>query len=207
MKDCLKPSTSSKLKSSCRAPVAPFLRRRFATIPRWAPSTSSAEAVARPGWTSLELSYFACWARTGDPTAVQLRSVYLDPLKSRMPFASDPGDGLRHVAVTLLRLSDADGSFGRITLEVGSGAEDDDIWTRTSEWFEDFDPLSYANWSVTRATLRIEFHPENEGGPAKVMTVDLRTPHGTNLKDLPRRYATIVEKNLLRWGLLQDATT
>ena len=39
------------------------------------------------------------------------------------------------------------------------------------------------------------------------MTVDLRTPHGTNLKDLPRRYAAVIEKNLLRWGLLQDATT
>ena len=142
----------------------------------------------------------------GDPKAVRLRSVNLDGLKSRMPFASDPGDGLRRVAVTLLRLSDADGSFGRITLEVGSGAEEDDIWTRSSEWFEHFDPLTYANWSVTQATLRIEFHPENEGGPPKVMTVDLRTPHGTNLKDLPRRYATIVEKNLLRWGLLQDGT-
>ena len=123
-----------------------------------------------------------------------------------MPFASDPGDGVRRVAVTLLRLRDADDSFGRITLEVGSEADDEDIWTRSSEWFEDFDPLTYANWSVTQASLRIEFHPENEGGPAKVMTVDLRTPHGTNLKDLPRRYATIVEKNLLRWGLLQDAT-
>jgi hypothetical protein len=39
------------------------------------------------------------------------------------------------------------------------------------------------------------------------MTVDLRVPHGTNLKDLPRRYATVIEKNLLRWDLLQDAST
>ncbi len=175
------------------------------------PALGTIDVVSRGGRPArLDIArafIFRLLGSTGDPTAVQLRSVYLDPLKSRMPFASDSGDGLRHVAVTLLRLSDADGSFGRITLEVGSGAEDDDIWTRTSEWFEDFDPLSYANWSVTRATLRIEFHPENEGGPAKVVTVDLRTPHGTNLKDLPRRYATIVEKNLLRWGLLQDATT
>jgi hypothetical protein len=142
----------------------------------------------------------------GDPKAVRLRIVNLDGLKSRMPFASHPSDGLRRVAVTLLRLGDAGGSFGRITLEVGSGADDDDVWTRSSEWFGDFDPLIYPNWSVTRASLRIEFYPENEGGPPKTITVDLRTPHGTNLKDLPRRYATIVEKNLLRWGLLQDAT-
>jgi hypothetical protein len=138
--------------------------------------------------------------------AVRPRTVSLDGLKSRMPFASEPGDGLQRLAVTLLRLSDADGSFGRIALEVGSGADDDDIWTRSGEWFEDFDPLTEANWSVTQATLRVEFHPENEKGSSKVMIVDLRTPHGTNLKDLPRRYATIVAKNLLRWGLLQDAT-
>lgn len=140
-----------------------------------------------------------------NPEAVRLRSVNLDGLKSRIPFASDPGDGVRRVAVILLRLRDADESFGRITLEVGSEADDEDIWTRSGEWFEDSDPLTYANWSVTQASLRIEFYPENEGGPAKAMTVDLRTPHGTNLKDLPRRYATIIEKNLLHWGLLQDA--
>jgi hypothetical protein len=141
-----------------------------------------------------------------DPKAVKLRSVNLDGLKSRITFASDPGDGVRRVAINLLRLRDADESFGRVTLEVGSEADDEDIWTRSGEWFEDSDPLTYANWSVTQASLRIEFHPENEGGPAKVMTVDLRTPNGTNLKDLPRRYAAVIEKNLLRWGLLQDAT-
>lgn len=141
-----------------------------------------------------------------DPKAVRLRTVNLDGLKSRMPFASDPGDAVRRVAVILLRLRDANESFGRITLEVGSEADDEDIWTRSSDWFEDSDPLAYADWSVTQASLRIEFYPENEGGPAKAMTVDLRTPHGTNLKDLPRRYAMIVEKNLLHWGLLQDAT-
>jgi hypothetical protein len=141
-----------------------------------------------------------------DPQAVRLRNVYLDGLKSRMSFASDPRDGLRRVAVALLRLSDADRGFGRVTLEVGSEADDGDIWTRSAEWFEDFNPLAYPNWSVNQASLRIEFHPENEGGPAKVMTVDLRVPHGTNLKDLPRRYATVIEKNLVRWGLLQDAS-
>jgi hypothetical protein len=76
-----------------------------------------------------------------DPTAVRLRNVYLNRLKSKMSFASDPGDGLRRVAVTLLRLGDTDGSFGRITLEVGSEADDEDIWTRSHEWFEDFDPV------------------------------------------------------------------
>jgi hypothetical protein len=141
-----------------------------------------------------------------DPKTVRLRSVCLDGLKSRMPFASDLGDGLRRVAVTLLRLRYAEESFARITLEVGGEADDEDIWTLSREWFEDFDPLAHANWSVTQASLRIEFYPENEGAPAKVMTVDLRAPHGTNLKDLPRRYATVIERNLLQWGLLLDAS-
>jgi hypothetical protein len=141
-----------------------------------------------------------------DPTVVRLRYVNLDGLKFRMPFASDPGDGMRRVAVILLRLHDADESFGRITLEVGSEAGDEDIWTRGGEWFEDSNPLTQANWSVTQAKLRIEFYPEKEDGPAKIVTVDLRTPHGTNLKDLPRHQAAVIEKNLLRWGLLQDAS-
>lgn len=140
-----------------------------------------------------------------DAETVEPRGVHLDGLKSRMPFASDSGDGLRRVAVTLLRLRYADESFARITLEVGSEANEEDIWTRSRDWFEDFNPLGRADWSVTQASLRIEFYPENEGGPAKVITVDLRTPHGTNLKDLPRRYTTVIERNLVRWGLLGDA--
>lgn len=155
---------------------------------------------------SIARAFMQCLLRSeSDPETVKLRSVHLDGLKSRTPFASDSGDGLRRVAVTLLRLRHADESFARITLEVGSEAYDEDIWTLSHEWFEDFDPLAYANWSVTQASLRIEFYPENEGGAARVMTVDLRAPHGTNLKDLPRRYATVIEKNLLRWGLLLDA--
>jgi hypothetical protein len=94
-----------------------------------------------------------------DPKAIRLRSVYLDGLKSRMSFASDPRDGLRRVAVTLLRLSDTDGSFGRITLQVGSGGDDEDIWSRSREWFEDFDPLAYSSWSVTQASLRVRVSP------------------------------------------------
>jgi hypothetical protein len=142
-----------------------------------------------------------------DPKAIRLRSVDLDGLKSRRPFATDPRDGVRSVAVILLRLRDLDESFGRITLEVGSAADDEDIWARSGEWFADSDPLTHANWSVTQASLRIEFLPDDEGGPTKAMTVELRTPHGTNLKDLPRRYATLIEKNLLSWGLLQDASS
>jgi hypothetical protein len=142
-----------------------------------------------------------------DPEAVRLRRIDLDGLKSRMPFDTDPGDGVRRVSVTLLRLRDADESFGRITLEVGGEGDSQDIWSRSSEWFEDFDPLMLTNWSVTQANLRVEFHAENDGGSEKAVTADLRAPHGTNLKDLPRRYATIVEKNLLRWGLLQNVTS
>ena len=65
----------------------------------------------------------------------------------------------------LLRLRDADESFGRITLEVGSEADYEDIWTRSGEWFEDFDPLTYANWSVTQASLSRYIENAKRVGP------------------------------------------
>lgn len=142
-----------------------------------------------------------------DLRTIKPRHVNLSRLKSRMEFPTDQSDGVRSVIVSVLRLADIDGDFGRITLEIGGSSDDEDIWTRSGKWFGESNPLKRAGWFVTQARLRIEFYPDKEGGPIKNLSVDLRTPHGTNLKDLPRRHSAVIEKCLLHWGLLLDGGT
>ena len=61
------------------------------------------------------------------------RDFDLDRLKLPMPFPTDPSDGIKSVEVTLLRLRDAAGHFGRVTIEVDG--EHPDICSTSAGWF------------------------------------------------------------------------
>jgi hypothetical protein len=52
-------------------------------------------------------------------TPLRPRDFDLDRLKRPMPFPTDPSDGITSVEVTLLRLRNVAGHFGRVTIEVG----------------------------------------------------------------------------------------
>ena len=64
---------------------------------------------------------------------VRPRDFDLDRLKRPMPFPTDPSDGIKSVEVTLLRLRNAAGHFGRVTIEVDG--EHPDICSTSAGWF------------------------------------------------------------------------
>jgi hypothetical protein len=135
---------------------------------------------------------------------VRPRDFDLDRLKRPMPFATDPSDGIKGVEVTFLRLRDAAGRFCRVALEADD--EHPDIHEDSAGCFGDFDPLQRPQWRVVQAKLRIAFRPEGHGKRAKAITVELRAPNGSNLRDQTRRHQIISEKYLARWGLIKNAT-
>jgi hypothetical protein len=128
----------------------------------------------------------------------------LDRLKRPMPFPTDPSDGIRSVEVTLLRLRNTAGGFGRVTIDVDD-AEHGDIHARSACWFGDSDLLRRPDWQVTQAKLKIAFYPEAKGKRAKTINVELRAPNGSNLRDQTRRHQIVSEKYLARWGLIKKA--
>jgi hypothetical protein len=133
-------------------------------------------------------------------TPVRPRDFNLDRLKHPMVFPTDPSDGIKRVQVTLLRLRNAAGHFGRLTIEV----DHPDIYWTSAAWFGDFDPLRRPEWRVMQARLRIAFHPEGPGKPGKSITVELRAPNGSNLRDQTRRHQIVSEKYLVRWALIEE---
>jgi len=137
-------------------------------------------------------------------TPVSGRDFDLDRLKRLAAFPTDPSDGIKSVEVTLLRLRNTAGGFGRVTIEIDD-AELGDIRARSACWFGDFDLLRRPDWQVTQAKLKIAFYPEAKGKRAKTINVELRAPNGSNLRDQTRRHQIVSEKYLARWGLIKKA--
>jgi hypothetical protein len=132
-------------------------------------------------------------------TSVSRRDFDLNRLKRPAAFPTDPVDGVKSVEVTLLRLRN---NTGRVTIEPDD-AERGGIHATSALWFGDCDPLRLPYWQVTQAKLKIAFHPEGAGRRAMTISVELRTPNGSNLRDQTRRHQIISEKYLARWGLIK----
>jgi hypothetical protein len=109
------------------------------------------------------------------PRLVRRRNFDLDRLKRVTPFPTDPIDGIKSVAVTLLRLSNFARGFVRLTIEVDQD-EQTDIYAASARCFGDSDPLRRPEWRVSQANLRINFHPEGKSKRAKTINVELRAP-------------------------------
>jgi hypothetical protein len=130
------------------------------------------------------------------------RHFDLDRLKRPIAFPRDQADGINDVRVTLLRLANIADRFGRLTIEIDD-AEAGSIYDTSASWFGDADPLKRPNWRVTHAKLRIVFHREAREKRDKAITVELRAPNGSNLKDQTRRHQLVSVKYLERWGLIE----
>ncbi len=127
----------------------------------------------------------------------------LDRLRKSASFPTETVDGIKEVHILLLRLADMGDQFGQVTLEIDKG-QNTDIHAASRIWFGTNDPLNGGGWRVLQAKLRITFHPDKPGAREKTITVDLRRPNGSNLRDQTRKHQIIAEKYLERWGLIES---
>ena len=129
------------------------------------------------------------------------RRFTLDRLKRPLAAESDAADGIRSVKVVLLRLAPVTGGFGRLTIEVDP-SDRTDICARSGQWFRDADPLQWPEWHVTQAKLRVVFHREAGKTRDKTITIELRAPNGSNIREQIQQHQIISHKYLERWGLV-----
>ena len=134
---------------------------------------------------------------------VARRYFNLERLRRPQAFVTDPEDGIKVVKVTLLRLARIGVPFERVTIEVDP-SDAVDICTRSTRWFGGRNPLLWPEWQVTHAALRIVFHPDSGRVRETAISIELRRPDGSNLRDQTRRHQIISQKYLARWGSLHD---
>jgi hypothetical protein len=132
---------------------------------------------------------------------VSTRRFGLERLRRPMAFESDPADGIASVKLTMLRLERMGARYERVTIEVDP-SDRTDLCARSAHWFGNTDPLRSPEWSVTHAMLRIVFHPEGGKTRKTTVSIQLRAPNGSNLRDQTRRHQVISQKYLTRWGLI-----
>ena len=93
-------------------------------------------------------------------------------------------------------------STERLTLEVDrSGGRT--LYQAAQEWFGPYDPLPNAG-RITHAKLAIEFERREGQRRGRLLQLELREPHGCNLRDRSEEERLIGEKYLRRWGLVRD---
>ena len=98
-------------------------------------------------------------------------------------FEFDTADGIKAVRVFLLRLASVSGT-GRVTIEIDPSGHTD-IYRISEQWFGEANPLQRPEWQVTQAKLRIVFHPEPGNTRDKNVTIDLRHPNHSNIREKP----------------------
>ena len=131
---------------------------------------------------------------------VSARTFDLERLRRPLPFSTDPEDGIKDVSLTALRLRDLADPSSRIALETAPGG--DGLHALAQRWFGDGNPLVRDTWRIEQARLVIQFHPGTGVGRPKRVTVELRAPNGSNLKEQIRRHEIISSKYLARWHLV-----
>jgi hypothetical protein len=136
-------------------------------------------------------------------TPIPPRRFDLDSLTWMTAFPVDPSDGIMKVSIASLRFGDIDASLGQVTIEA-TDPEHVDIHAVAARWSGDANPLLRPECRVLEAKLRIAFQPEKRGESPKYVTVELRWPNGSNLRDQTQRHQLIAEKYLARWGLIQE---
>jgi hypothetical protein len=131
---------------------------------------------------------------------VKRRHFDLERLRRPHAFATEPADGIKVVKLTLLRLARIGVPYERVTIEVDP-SDAVDICTRSTRWFGDRNPLLWSEWQVTHAALRIVFYPDSGRTRETAISIELRRPNGSNLRDQTRRHQIISQKYLTKWGL------
>jgi hypothetical protein len=131
---------------------------------------------------------------------VATRRFTLDRLKGPFIPETDTSDGIRSVKVVQLRLAPVSGDGG-VAVDVDPNGQRE-IWTFSEQQFGDGDPLRSPHWHITQAKIRIVFYPDVGRTRDKTVTLELRAPDGSNLREQIRQHQIISQKYLLRWGLV-----
>lgn len=131
------------------------------------------------------------------PVEMPRRNVMLDTLRQPPAFEIDPADEIEDIEVSSLEFFSTAGGTARFERR----GEEETIYEFLGRRFGPHSPLRAHGWTIYSATLRIRRAARN-GMLAKTLTITLRAPNTTTLRDMTefdRHYAL----NLLeRWDLI-----
>ena len=130
------------------------------------------------------------------------RKINFDLFKSRPPFALRADEPVSNCVVDEIRLAPPGSGGGLITLECKrQGQRVRDIYQSAGAWFGGSSPIGRGGWLIIGVRLRLTFKPIKSGQSGRIVTVELRAPLGTTLRENTNADHAVAERLFRRWGI------
>lgn len=132
---------------------------------------------------------------------IPLRRYNLAVFMSEREFPTDPQDGIIDVQVPWVQFESLDGK-GYTTVEART--EDENVYAFAQRKFAERNPFIVGGYRIREAMVAVRFRPDAVNPHGRTVSIKLRHPNGSNLKDKSEKERLIGEKYLRRWGILDE---
>lgn len=170
------------------------------------PTRSTIDVVAKGG-RSVRDDLVDAFCRTFFPTDVSTerlarRQINFELFASKPSFDLKPHDTVSDCVVDEIRLVPPGSEGGLITLECKRQAgRIRDVYTSAARWFADGSPIGKGGWQIVGIRLRLTFKPDRIGKSSRIVTIELKSPMGTTLRENTDADHAVAEKLFRRWRI------
>lgn len=127
------------------------------------------------------------------------RDIDFSVLNREPAFEIEPSDGIDCCAISDLSFWSNAGGF----LSFQHQAKRNSVHAFIDQCFHERSPLQAPGWRITAATLRIHKFKNGNTGPTRVLTVDLKSPNRTTLRNKTEVDRLFITQLLERWKLFK----
>ena len=170
------------------------------------PTRSTIEVVAKGGRTVRDelVNAFCKIFLPSDVSIERLarRQINFELFASKPLFDLRPQDSVSYCVVDEIRLVPPGSEAGLITVECKRQAgRIRDVYTSAATWFGGAYPIGKKGWQIVGIRLRLTFKPDRIGKSARIVTIELKSPMGTTLRENTDADHAVAEKLFRRWRI------
>lgn len=130
------------------------------------------------------------------------RQINFELFRSRPTFPLLADDLVSDCVVDEIRIAPPGSEGGLITLECKrEGRQIRDVYRSAGVWFGSSSPIGRDGWQILGVRLRLTFKPTKNGNGGRIITVELKAPLGTTLRENTNADHAVAESLLRRWGI------
>jgi hypothetical protein len=170
------------------------------------PALSTIEVVAKGG-RPVRDDLVNTFCKTFLPADISIerlarRQINFDFFATKPSFDLRPDDPVSACVVDEIRVIPPGSEGGLITLECKrQSGQIRDVYTSAATWFGGDSPIGKGGWQIVTIRLRLTFKSDKIGKSARVVTIELKSPMGTTLRENTDADHAVAEKLFRRWRI------
>ena len=130
------------------------------------------------------------------------RQIDFKLFKSKSPIVVDPDDPVPGCLVDEIRLVPPGFEVGLVTLEAKRKSQQPcDICASSSAWFGSSSPMGKDGWRIIGVGVRLTLRPDRSGKSGRIVTIELKSPLGTSLREKIESDHAVAEELFRCWKI------